>query len=80
MKDSNYIKIFTGNLIIAQRIVSDLEKVNINAVVKEQTESGLLIPVFGGSNSDYQEIFVHKDELDKAESIVKNITSELQED
>ena len=79
MKDSNFKLIYTGNFIVAQRIVSDLEKENINAVVKEQTESGLSIPVFGGSNSDYQEIYVHKDELDKAVSIVKNITSELQE-
>ena len=78
MKDSNFRLIFTGNLIVSQRIVSELENANINAVVKEQTESGLLIPVFGGSNSDYQEIYVHKDELDKAVLIVETITSELQ--
>ncbi|ALJ03826.1 hypothetical protein APS56_01075 [Pseudalgibacter alginicilyticus] len=80
MNDSNYTIIYSGNLIIAQRIVSELKKANIHAIVKEQTESGLLIPVFGGSNSDYQELFVHKDELDKALPIVKNITSELQKD
>ncbi len=79
MEDSNYIKIFSGNFIIVQRIVSDLEKENINAVVKDQTESGL-ISVFGASKSTgLQEIFVHKDELDKAVAVVENITSELQD-
>lgn len=78
MNDSNYRKIFHGNFIIVQRIITDLEKENISAVVKEQTETGLLKSVYGGTNSDYQEIYVHKDELDKALSILENITQELQ--
>ncbi|GAA4239671.1 hypothetical protein GCM10022291_34930 [Postechiella marina] len=70
MSNSNYTKIFHGNFITVQRIVSALEKVDINAIIKEQTETGL-IQVFGGSNSDYQEVYVHKDELEKAIAIVK---------
>ena len=35
MTDSNYIKIFTGNFIIVQRIVNELEKIDINAIIKE---------------------------------------------
>lgn len=77
MTDSNYIKIFTGNLISSQIIISELEKIDIYAVVKEQSESGLLTPVFGGSR-DYQEIFVHKDEFEKASSILESIKKELQ--
>ncbi|MDO7171145.1 DUF2007 domain-containing protein [Mariniflexile sp. AS56] len=77
MTDSNFIKIFTGNFAIVQRIVMELNDWDINPVIKEQTESGLLIPVFGGSNSDYQEVFVHQDELDKALPIVENITNEV---
>ncbi|WP_372756474.1 putative signal transducing protein [Mariniflexile sp.] len=77
MKDSNYIKIFTGNLINAQIITAALEKINISPVVKEQSESGLLTPVFGGSR-DYQEIFVHKDEIEKASEILEGIKKELQ--
>ena len=76
MTDSNYTEIFTGNFIIVQRIVANLEKEGINAVVKDQTESGL-ISVFGASKStNLQQILVHKDELEKALFVVENITSE----
>jgi hypothetical protein len=74
---SNYIKVFTGDIIIAQRIISDLKKENIIPVVKDQTDYGL-IPIFGSSNSILKQVFVHKDELDKAVLAVENITSELQ--
>lgn len=77
MSDSNYIKIFTGNFVIVQRIITDLENVNINAVVKDETESGRLAG-FGASIQNQQEIYVNKDELDKAMLIVENITTELQ--
>ena len=73
---SNYIKVFTGDINIAQRIISDLEKENIIPVVKDQTDSGLT-PLFGSSNSVLKQVFVHKDELDKAILVVENITSEL---
>lgn len=77
MPDSNYIKLYTGNLIIVQRIVQELEDIGINAVKREQNESGLDPKIYGGHL--LQEIHVHKDELDKAVLVVENITSELQE-
>lgn len=70
MSNSNYTQIFQGNFITVQRIVSALKKEDIHAIVKQQTETGL-IQVFGGSNSDYQEVYVHQDELEKANTIVK---------
>lgn len=79
MFDSNYIKVFTGNFIIVQRIVSDLEKENIIPVVKDQTESARLAGFGGGIIPGFQQVYVHKDELDKAVIVVENITSELQE-
>lgn len=77
MTDSNYIKIFTGNFIIVQRIVSDLEKENISAIIKDETESGRLAG-FGAPIQGQQELFINKDELDKAVLIVESVTSELQ--
>ena len=74
---SNYIKVFTGDIIIAQRIIADLKKEDIIPVIKDQTDSGLT-PLFGSSNSILKQVFVHKDELDKAVLVVENITSELQ--
>lgn len=79
MSDSNYIKIYTGDFIIVQRIISDLEKEDIIAVVKDQTESARLAGFGGGILPGFQEVFVNKDELDKAVLVIENITSELQE-
>ncbi|ULC58070.1 DUF2007 domain-containing protein [Flaviramulus sp. BrNp1-15] len=76
MHDSNYIKIYSGDIILVQRIISELGKVDINAVVKDQNESGLDPKIYGGHS--LQEIYVHKDELDKAVLVVEQITSELQ--
>jgi len=77
MTDSNFIKIFTGNFIIVQRIVAELEKIDINAIVKDETESGRLAG-FGAPIQGQQEIFINKDELDKAVEIVKSTNTELE--
>lgn len=77
MFDSNYIKIFTGNLIITERLKQSLKDSDINAVIREQNESGLDPKVYGGHL--LQEIYVHKDELDKAVEIVESITSKFQD-
>ncbi|WP_341215536.1 DUF2007 domain-containing protein [uncultured Wocania sp.] len=77
MHDSNYIKIFTGSFITVQRIISDLEKIDIIPVVKDQTESARLAGFGGGIVPGFQEVFVHKDELDKAVVIVETINASL---
>lgn len=77
MTDSNYIKIFTGNFIIVQRINDALTNVGINAVVKDESESGRLAG-FGASIQGEQEIYIHKDEYDKASDILEGIKKELQ--
>ncbi|MGZ0016599.1 DUF2007 domain-containing protein [Yeosuana sp. AK3] len=78
MTDSNYIKIFTGSFIIVQRMINALEEVGINAIVKDETESGRLAG-FGASIQGMQELFVNKDELDKAIPLIEKISSELKE-
>ena len=78
MNDSNYVKIFTGSFIIVQRMINALKEIDINAVVKDETESGRLAG-FGASISGSQELYVHKDELDKAVPLVENIISNLKE-
>ena len=78
MTDSNYTKIYTGDSIIAQRIVSELEKLDIIPVLKDQSDSGLS-SLFGSSDSILKQIYVHKDELEKATIVMDSIRSELQE-
>ncbi|MFV0566687.1 MAG: putative signal transducing protein [Flavobacteriaceae bacterium] len=78
MSDSNYIKIYTGDMIIVRRILAELETVDISAVVKDQTESARLGGFGGGIFPGFQEVFVNKDELEKATKIIDDITSELE--
>ncbi len=75
--DSNYIKIFTGNFMIVQRIISELKAININPIIKDPAESARLGGYANGIQPGFQEIFVNKDELDIAVPIVESINSEL---
>ncbi|WP_166961170.1 putative signal transducing protein [Yeosuana marina] len=75
MTDSNYIKVFTGNFINVQRISDKLKSIGINAVIKDETESARLAG-FGSSIPGLQELYVNKDELDRAVLVVEEITSE----
>lgn len=78
MKDSNYVKIFTGNFAVVQRIVMELNALDINPVIKDQSESAILGGFGGTLAPDFQEIFVHKSEVEKADPVVESITKELQ--
>lgn len=77
MSESSYIKIYTGDFIIVQRIISELEKENIIPVVKDQTESARLGGFGGGILPGFQQVYVHKDELDKATLIIESINSSI---
>lgn len=78
MQPSDYIKVFTGSFIVVQRIIDDLKDLGIHAIIKDETESGRLAG-FGASISGLQEVFVNKDELDKAVPVIESIRSELQD-
>jgi len=77
MTNSNYIKVFSGDFIVVKRIISDLEQEGITAVVKDETESGRLAG-FGGTIYGLQDIYVHKDELEKATTIIESLNLELE--
>lgn len=78
MTDSNYIKIYTGNFAVVKRIMIELNDMDINPVVKDQAESAILGGFGGTLAPDFQEVYVHKDELEKATKVVNDITSELE--
>ena len=77
MPDSNYIKIYTGELIVVQRMVSELEKIDVIPVLKDQTDSGLS-PLFGSADSLFKQIYVHPDELEKAKTVINSISTQLE--
>lgn len=64
--DSNYKRIFVGNRIEAQAITSRLKEIGIVAVVKDEGESARKAG-FASSLLDEAEVYVHNDELEKAE-------------
>ncbi|RYH74754.1 DUF2007 domain-containing protein [Flavobacteriaceae bacterium 144Ye] len=76
MEDVNYIKVFSGNFIIVQLVLDRLKSIGINAIIKDESESGRLAG-FGSSIQGFQELFVNKDELDNALPIVESVKSEL---
>lgn len=77
MNDTNYIKIFTGNFLIVQRMVQELQNNGINPVIKDESESGRLAG-FGASIQGEQEIYINKDEFVTANMVIENIKKDLQ--
>lgn len=76
MKNSDYIKIYTGNAIVVQLIKQRLESINISPIIKDDSESGRLAG-FASAIPSLSEIYVHNNELDKAVHIVEEVRTEM---
>ena len=76
MSDSHYIKVFSGNVAMAQRIRLELEAVGITPIIKDEGESQRLAG-YGSLNQGYQDVVVHEDELEKANSVILKLQDEL---
>jgi hypothetical protein len=75
--ETHYTKIYTGNFILVQLMVTRLSDIGISAIIKDESESGRLAG-FGAPIQGQQELFVHNDELDKAILIVESVKTEMQ--
>lgn len=69
--DSNYTRIFVGNAITSKGIINQLKEIGITAVVKDEAESARLAG-FASSMLDEVEVYVHNDELEKAEKVLNS--------
>jgi len=76
--DNNYIKVFEGNFIIVGLVKERLEEVGINAIIKDESESGRLAG-FMSSIQGYQELYVHKNEVDKSIPIIEAMKNDFEE-
>lgn len=72
----DYIKIFSGSFIIVQLVLDRLKGAGINAIIKDESESGRLAG-FGSAIQGFQELYVSKDEVDFAVPIVEEVNAEL---
>lgn len=77
MTDQDYIKVFSGSFIIVQVVKDRLESVGINAIIKDESESGRLAG-FGASIQGFQELYVNHDELEKAQPVINAVREELE--
>ncbi len=77
-ENEDYKRIYTGPTVIIKMLQNHLEEVDIYPIVKDNLSSGTW-GGFGGVPGMIQ-LFVHRDEYDKAEKIVgevlKNMESE----
>jgi hypothetical protein len=69
--ESNYTRVFIGNTSEAQSVVSRLKEIDIIAVVKDESESARLAG-FASSMLGETEVYVHNDELEKAEKVLNS--------
>ena len=77
MSTSEYIKVFHGNFILVTRVKSELERIGIVPIIKDEGESQRLAG-YASMNQGYQEVFVHNEELDKAQGIVEQVKAEME--
>ncbi|MCK0157552.1 DUF2007 domain-containing protein [Cellulophaga sp. F20128] len=72
--NSNYKKIYSGGATDVQLVVAKLRAIGIVPIVKDETESGRLAG-FGSAFLGEQELFVHNDEVAKAEKVIAEISA-----
>lgn len=77
MSASEYIKIYNGNFILVTRVKDALEKEEIIPIIKDEGESQRLAG-YASLNQGFQEVFVHNDELEKANSIIEKVKAEIE--
>jgi len=77
MSTSEYTCVYNGNFILVNRIKSALENLGIIPIIKDEGESQRLAG-YGSMNQGFQEVYVHNDELDKAQAIVDRVKSEME--
>lgn len=77
MSTTEYTKVYYGNFILVARVRNELERIGIIPIIKDEGESQRLAG-YASMNQGYQEVFVHNDELEKANSIVEQVKSEME--
>lgn len=69
MMATDYLHLYTGNMMEVQRICMELEGLGIKAIVKDQETSAALAGFAVPAMLDAVKVFVHKDEFENAKSV-----------
>ena len=77
MSTSEYTKVYYGNFILVTRVKDELERVGIIPIIKDEGESQRLGGQ-GSINNGFQDLYVHNDELEKANAIIEKVKDEME--
>ncbi|WP_010136171.1 putative signal transducing protein [Ochrovirga pacifica] len=66
----SYVKIFSGSIVDTLHRKQLLQEHGIEPILKDRTQSSLLAG-FGDLTPDYRELYVHQDELMKANELLR---------
>ena len=75
--ETHYQKIYTGNFLTVQLLITELEKINITPIVKDESESARLAG-FGTFSQGIQELHVHEDNVDRAVTAIEATLASMQ--
>ncbi|WP_430908980.1 DUF2007 domain-containing protein [Maribacter sp. 2-571] len=75
--DETFVQIFSGNNLLGKRILGELQKIGIDAIVKDEAESARLAG-FSSAMLDQITLLVHRDQEEKALETVSKIARETE--
>tara|TARA_B100001027_G_scaffold213063_2_gene183230 strand:- start:1138 stop:1356 length:219 start_codon:yes stop_codon:yes gene_type:complete len=67
----DYLCVFSGNHVDTLNVIDSLDKININPIIKNESESARLAGF--GIISEKENVYVHRDEYVKAKELIKSI-------
>lgn len=70
MMATDYLHLYTGNMMEVQRICMELEGLGIKPIVKDQETSAALAGFAVPAMLDAVKLFVHKDEFENAQRVL----------
>jgi hypothetical protein len=73
MLETNLVRIFTGNKVEADLLKGTLEESGITTIVRNDFEAGT-IAGFGGGFPSMIDLYIHQDDLNRAEEIIENFS------
>ena len=77
MENSEYVKVYGGNFILANRVIAELQSIGIIPIVKDESESQRLAG-YASLDGGHQDVVVRGDEYEKAMEVVNRVKAEME--
>lgn len=73
MMESHLVRVFTGNNIEGKLLIATLEESGISTIVRNGFQSGAIAGFGGGLPQDI-DVYIHENDLKKAEELIENFS------